>query len=161
MNVLPFAETVLAWRLFRGMTQADLARAARVPRPNLSAIERGGREVTLKTLRALASALDVRPGVLVDGEAPGTHPGRLTRATLERVAEAAVRNQPLKNRREATLARSLRDAMSSRLSATPGVRSKRARGRTADRAYFLLRATERPETIASLVDRAAGRIRHK
>ncbi|HMF41326.1 MAG TPA: helix-turn-helix transcriptional regulator, partial [Polyangia bacterium] len=66
----PFGETVLAWRLARGMTQAELGRAARIPRPNLSAIERGDREVTLKTLRALALALDVRPGVLADGIPP-------------------------------------------------------------------------------------------
>lgn len=69
--MLPFGETVLAWRLARGLTQAALANLARVSRPNLSAIERGQREVTLGTLRALAVALDVRPGVLVDGVSPG------------------------------------------------------------------------------------------
>ncbi len=155
--MLPFAETVLAWRLFRGMTQADLARAARIPRPNLSAIERGGRDVTLRTLRALAVALDVRPGVLVDGEAPNAAAPALNRAALERIAEAAARDKPLPNPREAALARGLRDAMSSRLSAA-GSRSKHAPGRTADRAYFFLRSTEPQETIASLLDRTAGRL---
>jgi transcriptional regulator with XRE-family HTH domain len=76
----PFGETVLAWRLARGMTQAALARAACIPRPNLSAIERGDREVTLKTLRALALALEVRPGVLVV-EASQTLASLFTRVT--------------------------------------------------------------------------------
>ena len=66
----PFGETVLLWRLQRGLTQKELARRAGVPRPNLSAIERGQLEVSLKTVRALALALGVRPGVLVDGIAP-------------------------------------------------------------------------------------------
>src|SRR6266700_81765 len=68
--MLPFGETLLAWRLARGMSQAELAQAARMSRPNLSAVERGDREVTLRTLRRLALALDVRPGILADGVAP-------------------------------------------------------------------------------------------
>jgi transcriptional regulator with XRE-family HTH domain len=45
--MLPFGATVVAWRLARAMSQENLARAAGIPRPNLSAIERGEREVTL------------------------------------------------------------------------------------------------------------------
>ena len=93
-SMRPFGETVLAWRLTRGMTQAQLARAAKLPRPNLSAIERGDREVTLRTLRALALALDVRPGALVDGETPGAGPP-LTRTQMERIANAAAHGTAL------------------------------------------------------------------
>lgn len=71
------------------MTQAQLASAARIPRPNLSHIEGGDRDVTLGALRALALALDVTPGTLADGIPPfeGTSPSG--RAAMERIAAAA------------------------------------------------------------------------
>jgi transcriptional regulator with XRE-family HTH domain len=162
--MLPFPETVLAWRLARGMTQADLARKSGVSRPNLSAIERGAREVTLKTLRALAMALDVRPGILADGCAPNLGEGALARDALERVAEAAAGGHRLSNAREATLAKGVRTAMSSRIGESPATLGrKRGRpvkvgGRAADRAYFLLRATESPEDVASLFHRTAEKV---
>src|SRR6185312_11287307 len=113
-----FGETVLAWRLTRGMTQTQLARAARVPRPNLSAIERGDREVTLRTLRALALALDVRPGALVDGEMPNAPGAPFTRTQMERIADAAVQGTRLPDEREADLARWLAMTLSTQLSSS-------------------------------------------
>jgi transcriptional regulator with XRE-family HTH domain len=156
----PFGETILAWRLARAMTQADLALAARVPRPNLSAIERGEREVTLKTLRALALALDVRPGLLADGIPPETGARPLSRTRLERVARAAAHGTRPEDAREAALAGYLRQMLSARL----GVPAKRGRRRSlaaADRAYFLLRTRETPETVASLVDRVGLELARK
>ncbi len=150
----PFGETVLAWRLSRGMSQADLARAARVPRPNLSAIERGDREVTLKTLRALALALDLPPGLLVDGLMPDAGALPLTRERLERVARAAARGLHLRDRREAVLSRRLGMA----LSAPAAARRQPSRPRQNDRAYFLLRTTEEPQTLASLFARATEKL---
>ena len=149
----PFGETVLAWRLARGMTQAELARTARLPRPNLSAIERGEREVTLRTLRALALALGVRPGVLADGTAPGAGAPPLSRAGLERVARAAARGTPTTSPREAALARQLKRATATRLATSPGRQDRTPRA--GDRAYFLLRTMEQPEALASLLDRLA------
>lgn len=154
--MFPFGETVLAWRLARGMTQAELAVAARLPRPNLSAIERGDREVTLKTLRSLAFALGIRPGVLADGVSPHDEGRGLSRAGLERVAHAAVGDRPLRDPREAAAARWLRKTASARIGdADMGPRPfEQARG--SDRAYFRLRVSETAETVASLVDRLAG-----
>jgi transcriptional regulator with XRE-family HTH domain len=148
----PFGETVLAWRLARGMTQSELARTARIPRPNLSAIERGDREVTLKTLRALALALDVRPGVLADGMPPdaGTRP--LSRTRLERIARAAVRGTPPRDTREAVIANGLRNALSARIDLGRGQRRRRV-PTGSNRSYFLLRTRENQATLASLVDR--------
>jgi transcriptional regulator with XRE-family HTH domain len=150
----PFGETVLAWRLARGMTQTQLARAARVPRTNLSAVERGDREVTLRTLRALALALNVRPGALVDGETPGASASPLTRAQMERIAEATVRGTSLSDPREATLARWLAASLSSQLRPV----RRRSSPRQSDRAYFLLRSAEPPEVIASLVTRVVEKL---
>lgn len=146
----PFGETVLAWRLERGLTQEQLAQAAAMPRPNLSAVERGDREVTLKTLRALALALGVRPGVLADGILPGAGAAPLTRAMLERLARSAALDRPLARPGEARLARLL--------SAVVGTRRRRRTGRNNDRAYLLLRGASDARSLASLVDRVREKL---
>ena len=91
--MLPFDQAVVSWRLHQGLTQDALARRAGITRPNLSAIERGRREVSLKTLRALAVGLGVRPGLLVDGVSPdparGDRPS-LSREAIERIADAVA-----------------------------------------------------------------------
>ena len=46
-------------RKIKGMTQAQLARAAGILRPNLSRIEAGKHRPTLETLEKLAAALKV------------------------------------------------------------------------------------------------------
>jgi transcriptional regulator with XRE-family HTH domain len=151
----PFGETVLAWRLSRGMTQAQLAHAAGVPRPNLCAIERGDREVTLRTLRALALALDVRPGTLVDGEMPEGGAPPLTRSEMERITEAAVRGEELSNLRESTLSRRLAAAQSEQIGASRagGKSGRRRAARERGGAYFLLRTSEDPAALTSLFSR--------
>jgi transcriptional regulator with XRE-family HTH domain len=156
----PFGETVLAWRLTRGMTQDELAQAARIPRPNLSAIERGDREVTLRTLRSLALALDVRPGALVDGEMPGTATSPLTRAQMERIAHATVDGTSLSDPRESTLVRWLAQTLATQLGDSgQGSRGRRRPGgRQADRAYFMLRSAEDQATVASLVNRVVEKL---
>ena len=156
--MLPFGETVLAWRLARGMTQAELAGASGLPRPNLSAIERGDREVTLRTLRALAAALDVTPGTLADGVSPGAAARPLPRAALERIAAAALGGRPPPHPREAELARHLGAVTRRMAGRARGARARRAT-RSADRAYFLLKASATPETVASLLARVSDRLR--
>src|SRR4051812_5845918 len=148
--MLPFGDAVVAWRLARGMTQAALARAARVPRPNLSAIERGDRDVTLRTLRAIALALDVRPGVLVDGLAPQERKA-LGRPEMERVARATTRGAATEAPHEEALARHLRAATAARRAGA--TRRRRRAGAAGDRAYFRLRTLVDAPTLASLIDR--------
>jgi len=155
--MVPFGEAVLLWRLQRGLTQEELARRAGVPRPNLSAIERGQREVSLKTLRALAVALDVRPGVLVDGIVPREEVGRLSREAMERIADAVVRNAPLAEPKEQALADRLKYLVGSRLRAAGPVTKGGVRlGRVSDRAWLSL--SSYPEAvIESLVSRILER----
>ncbi len=50
---------VKVWRDHRGMTQARLAEAAGLDQADVSRIERGQREPSTRTLRALGKALDV------------------------------------------------------------------------------------------------------
>ena len=56
---------VKVWRGYRGMTQFELAEKAGLDQADVSRIERGQREPTGRTLRALANALDVTVGDLV------------------------------------------------------------------------------------------------
>ncbi len=159
--MLPFGETVLVWRLTRGMSQEALARAASMSRPNLSAVERGDREVTLRTLRQLALALDVRPGILADGQPPPLLNEPLGRAALERIAGAAAHRERAANETERRISTLLADAASARIAGhdTAGGRtraSSRRRTRGVDRAYFLLKAVTSSTTVGTLIDRLAG-----
>ena len=52
-------------REYRGLTQADLAAASGVARPEISAIETGARRGTVDTFKALAKALRAPLDVLV------------------------------------------------------------------------------------------------
>ncbi len=54
-------------RTARGMTQAQLARAANILRPNLSRIEAGKHRPTLETLEKLAAALKISVVNLIAG----------------------------------------------------------------------------------------------
>jgi len=53
------------WRMFRGLTQAELADAIRVDRTHLNKIERGKRLYAPQVLAAMASTLDCAPGDLI------------------------------------------------------------------------------------------------
>lgn len=156
--MLPFGETVLAWRLERGLTQAVLAERAGLPRPNLSDIERGKREVTLGTLRALALALAVRPGVLADGLAPSAAAQPLSRSDMERVATAAALGEPLADTRLDQLATWLRDAAPTRMAAAAGRRPGRRKPRRAARAWFQLKIRESAGAV-SLLERMMEKVR--
>ncbi|MGH7772163.1 MAG: helix-turn-helix domain-containing protein [Candidatus Binatia bacterium] len=146
------------WRLKRLLTQEELARRAGVPRPNLSAIERGQREVSLKTVRALAVALDVRPGVLVDGIVPQEEEeGRLSRQAMERIADAVIRKTPLADAKEQALADQLKYLVRSRLRAAGRVTKRAVRlGRVSDRAWLTVSRYPEP-AIESLVARILER----
>ena len=154
--MIPFGEMLRLWRLHRGLTQEQLARRARMPRPNLTAVERGRREVSLSTLRALALALDVNPGLLVDGTPPPTpmRTQRLSREALERIAGAVARGASLSDPAEAALATSLRRI--SRYRARVGTTRRgavRHGSRLTTAAWLSLRATCSADTIQSLLDR--------
>ncbi len=157
--MIPFAETLLLWRTARGMTQAELARRARVPRPNLSAIERGKREVTLGTLRALALALDVRPGVLADGIAPNPPAaGPVSREALERVADAVVFGRRVRTKGERELASLIRTVVSDDEQAGHAAR-QRIGSRAMNAAWLRLKSGYEPALVASVLQRVRDRQR--
>lgn len=160
MPYAPFVNTLVLWRAERGLSQADLALRAGIPRPNLSAIERGKRDLTLGTLRALARALEVRPGILVDGIPPRAEEGKapLSREAMERVAEAAARGGLVRSRRERALAEALRSVVWHRLPAEQRAGKDARRGyRSAARAWLWLRAAYPPGVVKSLLQRVTDR----
>lgn len=89
--MVDFAQNLYLWRIFRGLSQEELAERTGIPRPNISAIESGKREVSMTTLRLLASSLGTTPGALVDGIAP-LHFNRsiLSRTSLETITQASL-----------------------------------------------------------------------
>ena len=71
-----------AWREYRGMTQEELGAAIEPPTTGsvISLLEEGKRGLSLKWLRRLAPALNVRPGFLADYD-----PGDLDTRALEMI----------------------------------------------------------------------------
>lgn len=90
--MIDFADNVYLWRIFRGLSQEELAKSSGIPRPNISAIENGRKDVSLSTLRRLAVVLRTNPGLLINGVAPPYFKRKrhLSRAYLERIVEAIL-----------------------------------------------------------------------
>ena len=157
---VPFGQTVLLWRLERRLTQAVLAKKARIPRPNLSGIERGKREVSLGTLRALAEALGLRPGILADGIPPSgiLEKESLSRETLERIAKAAAQGRPRGTGEERKWIQALWRIIRSRTEAAKGIhRRNRPITRASDRAWLHL-TQHSPALAQSLIERVNDEI---
>ena len=159
----PFGQAVFLWRAHRGLTQEALAHRAQLSRPNLSAIERGKREVSLGTLRTLALALGIRPGMLADGIPPAGakgHPASLSRETLERIANAVAFGRPVANADEQEVMTALRTLLGHRTAAIRRQRGRvRASPRAAMRAWMTLTSRYPRSAIQSLADRVAERQR--
>ncbi|HXV18715.1 MAG TPA: helix-turn-helix transcriptional regulator [Candidatus Omnitrophota bacterium] len=112
----PVGQTIYLWRIQKGLTQSDLALGSGVSRPNLSAIEQGARDLTVQTLRRIASALDVKPGDLVDGVLPKAvpQPRALDRFSMDRVARLTAGQRVRAPRHEKKLALKLLSLMKSK-----------------------------------------------
>ena len=129
----------------------ELAGRAGITRPNLSAVERGRREVSLTTLRSLAWALGVSPGILVDGIAPASVPAHpFPRQALERVADAVWKGIPLQSDEEEKLAGLLRQLLHPRKNIRRGKRS-------AERAWLRLKAIYPAQMIQTLIEKVRDR----
>lgn len=55
------------FRKARGLTQEDLSGLTELHRNHIGGLERGERNITIKTVLALAQALEVRPAELLEG----------------------------------------------------------------------------------------------
>jgi transcriptional regulator with XRE-family HTH domain len=112
----PVGRTIRFWRMKNGLTQAAVARQSGVSRPNLSAIEQGARDLTVQTLRRIASTLGVTPGALVDGVShePMKPPVKLDRYSLDRIARIAAGQSLKASDAQKRIARDLASIMKSK-----------------------------------------------
>jgi len=152
-----FADTLYLWRAERGLTQEALAQATGIPRPNLSALERGALEPTLRTLRRLAVALDIRPGWLADGIPPGSEDRKaLDRYRMDQIVSVVMDRGRLKNPYEQRVARLLKAQVSHRF---PSRRPSPRKGvRETRRTWALLRNLVSPEELNTLLGRLEERL---
>ncbi len=154
--MIAFGANILLWRLHRSLSQGQLAALSGIPRPNLSDIEKGKRDITLSTIRSLASALGVPPGTLVNGEPPGhkKRAGDFSREFMERIADSVARGRPPGDREEHRLYQLLREVLRSSLKcARAGQGLLPLPAGKSGLAWLRLRALYPPEIVNSLITR--------
>lgn len=125
------------------LTQAELARRAGLPQPNLSNIEKGRQDLTVSTLIRIAQALDVSPAEFF----PRIEPPALgfTRERVEKLAEAVWSGAKLP-REEAWIVERLRLLLPD----APG----RSGARASEKAWFDLRRRYGSNEVKLLFERA-------
>ncbi|QNG44841.1 helix-turn-helix domain-containing protein [Sphingobium yanoikuyae] len=72
-DLIPLGEAVRRLRKARGLTQEGLSGLTDLHRNHIGGIERGERNITIKSTLALAHALQVRPADLLEGYALKAH----------------------------------------------------------------------------------------
>lgn len=90
LYMLPIGQALYLARISKKVTQAELARRAQIPQPNISNIEKGKRDVTVSTLLRICAALHISPAGLFEEKKP-TIPMR--RHSLERIAKSVFNPQ--------------------------------------------------------------------
>jgi transcriptional regulator with XRE-family HTH domain len=130
-------------RLERGMTQAELAKKAQIPQPNLSNIEKNKQDLTVSTLRRIAYALDVEPGNFFMKENLAKSRLMLTRGSVEKIALAVVRGGVILSGEEKRIARLLKSIVLIPSKDEPSKRKMR-------RAWIILRRDLSREEIEGL-----------
>jgi len=143
------------WRRARGLSQDALAARAGLSQAAVCEIERGRRDVSLRTVFRLAGALGITPGTLLDADPPWAP---LDRQATDRVARAVVtgsRDLPPPLRR---LADACAAAMRPTLEAcgVPGKSLARRRGLRATHAAELRYGRDAVRLVMQRVDRHAA-----
>lgn len=168
--MFPIGRTILLWRMERKLSQAELARTSGIPRPNLSVIEQGGRDVTLTTLRRLALALAVAPGILADGLPPPqtfrsprrgqAGPQSWTREGLDRLARYLAGEKIRLSRDEKDTAELLKPLVQTKMtgSSSPSRTSWRRSARTEEKCLARIKSRFRREELSSLLNRLEKRL---
>ena len=128
------------------MTQTALAQAARIPQPNIAALEAGRLDPQLSTLRRLAAGLGISPGKLLD-ERPSR--GAWSRHRIDALVRRAV-GAPSKSADD-PMARRLRLVAAPKLAAAG--RSVTRRHHTGERLARQLRAELGPDLWQAIVRR--------
>jgi len=100
------------WRISKGLSQGQLACATGIPQGALSIIERGKRDITVRSLERFAQSLDVDIARLFQAPLADL---QLDRHEREEIARAVVEGSELKDPVKNELAFDLRSAISRKL----------------------------------------------
>lgn len=156
--MLGFGESLYLWRVERGLTQAALARRAGLPRPTMSALERGRLDPTLRTIRRVAAGVGVPPGILVNGEPPPRISGqRLSRASLERIATELLGTPQRLTGAERQVTAMLREILKHRLAVARARAPSRGSARRERWSWVALASLLTPAELRSVVSRIEKR----
>ena len=161
--MISLGENIYLWRVFKGLSQEELAKKAGIPRPNLSAIESGKREPSLTTLRALAVSLGTTPGVLINGIAPVHFKGNiLLRKSLEKIVQLSLgRIKDCPNPEQKTIALMLSDIVKNKINASNKVYKNTLKGRqTCINSWLMFKASVGTGVLNNLLTRLDKHIGH-
>ena len=158
----PVGQTISFWRMKKGLTQAVVAQRSGVSRPNLSAIEQGARDLTVQTLRRIASTLGVTPGALVDGVRPDVvNPQKkFDRYAIDRIARIASGQVLKASSTEQRIARDLASVMKSKTRNTSEKKNLR-NIRSENTAIFSLKTEIGPALFQHLIRRVEKNLRNR
>ncbi len=150
----PIGQTIFLWRSKRGFTQAQLALSSGVSRPNISAIEQGSRDLTVQTLRRIASALELNPGMLVDGISPeaSIEKFKSDRYVLDRIARLATGEKLSASSEEKKIAADLASIMHSKLGHSKSASALRG-VRADEKVMHKLKTVLGPQIVKHLIQR--------
>lgn len=154
--MIGFAQNLYLWRISKGLSQQALAKAAGIPRPNLSAIESGKREPSLQTLRSLAISLAVTPGELVNGIPPVHFKDVIfTRSSLEAIVRASLGEMGNHlSAKEKAVSLILSGVIQNRINASNNTYKNMLKSRqTYINNWLALKAAIRPEILNNLLSR--------
>jgi transcriptional regulator with XRE-family HTH domain len=114
------------WRTAKRVSQEELARLSGIPQGALSVIERGRRDMTLRSLERIAQALGLEITALFRTPLAGFH---LDRREKEEIARAIIEGKRPKDPVKDELASDLRSLVSRKLLASkaPGARATRGK----------------------------------
>ena len=113
--------SIYLWRTHRNMTQAQLAGLCGISRPNLSAIEQGARDLTVRTLKRLSAALNIHAGLLADGKGPYfLKSAPLDRLSLDKIARLVAGQSLPASEQEKNIAQDLSSVMTCKIGHAAG-----------------------------------------
>jgi transcriptional regulator with XRE-family HTH domain len=139
------------------MTQARLAAESGLTQAAVSGIERGRRDLSVRTLLRMAAALRIRPGALLESDPPRP---ALTRHQVDEVSRAVVSGDRALPRDLRLLADACASAMLPTLEACrcPGAAPARRRGGRSFETAVNRYGRGQVDSILERVDRFAGAV---
>ncbi len=159
--MLSLGHTIYLWRLKRKFTQFELSIRTKISRPNLSVIEEGNRDLTVSTLKRIAQALNVNPGILIDGVAPEHQRKRtFSRESLDQIARWVVTQKGKLSPEEIRIGELTRSLLKRKLSLDSAISNRLPRtARKEERALLALKAlldSTHIENLLSRIDKLLG-----